>query len=63
MNITLKITETTDGKFVGSIITYDGVSVSINGFTFEPHQVVNLGSGRWRIHNSHYSVDCIEVEE
>lgn len=63
MNLKLKIIETTDGKFVGSIIVYDGISISINGFTFEPHQIINLNDGNWRIHNSNYSINCIETEE
>lgn len=62
MNIRLKIHTTTDGKFVGKEIVWDGVLLRLNGFTYEPHQVTSLGAGLWRIHNSNYSIDAIEVE-
>jgi len=62
MNIRLKIFSTTDDKFVGKEIIWDGVALQLNGFTFQPHEVLNLGDGLWRIHNSNYSVDAKEVE-
>jgi hypothetical protein len=63
MDIRLRIYATTDGKFVGREIIWDGVSLQLNGFTYEAHQVIDLGGGLWRIHNSNYSVDAMEVEE
>ena len=62
MDIRLKIYATTDGKFVGKEIVWNGVSLKLNGFTYEPHEVTNLGAGLWRIHNSNYSADAKEVE-
>ena len=61
MDMRLKIYATTDGKFVGKEIVWDGVSLQLNGFTFEPHQVLDLGGGLWRIHNSNYSIDAKDV--
>jgi hypothetical protein len=62
MDIRLKIYATTDGKFVGKEIVWNGVSLQLNGFTYDPHEVTNLGAGLWRIHNSNYSADAKEVE-
>jgi hypothetical protein len=62
MDIRLRIFATTDGKFVGREIIWDGVSLQLNGFTYEAHQVLDLGGGFWRIHNSNYSIDAKEVE-
>lgn len=63
MTVTLKIVKTTDGKFVGRMLSYDGSPLALNGFVFQPHEVTDLGGGRWRIHNAHYSADCIVIEE
>ena len=59
----LKIQSTTDGKFIGNEIVWDGASVQINGFTYEPHEVTELGNGFWQIHNSNYSVVAIQLED
>jgi hypothetical protein len=58
----LKIDKTTDGKFIGRVLEWDGVRIALNGFTFEAHEVADLGGGRWRFHNANYSADCTEVE-
>jgi hypothetical protein len=63
MNIRLKICTTTDGKFVGQEIDWNGISLQINGFTYEQHEVINLENGFWRIHNSNYSVDAQQLED
>jgi hypothetical protein len=62
MQVQLKVTATTDGKFVGKVLVFDGETLALNGFVFQKHQVSDLGGGKWRIHNSHYSADLIEVE-
>lgn len=62
--VTLRIVSTTDGKFVGNTITFDGLSVVINGFTYSlAEEIQNLGPGIWRFANSNYQADCIEIEE
>jgi hypothetical protein len=62
--VSLRIVSTTDGKFVGNVIMFDGLSVVINGFNYTlPEEIQSLGAGMWRFANSNYQADCIEIEE
>jgi hypothetical protein len=63
MNIKLIVTSTTDGKHIGSVITYNGDSIAVGGFIFEKNQILDLGDGLYRLFNTNYSIDCNTLTE
>jgi hypothetical protein len=63
MKLRLTVFATTDGKFVGKELVWDGVSLQLNGFVFESHQMLELGDGLWRATNSNYSAELKKAED
>jgi len=62
--MTLQITQTTDGKYVGNSITFVDQSTPIEvgeDLEFQVEKVLDLGGGAWRFSNSNYIMDCVEV--
>jgi hypothetical protein len=64
--MTLKITSTTDGKYIGHEFVCHGEKCIIHlsdDLDFLPDQIIEIGENQWRLANSNYVLDCEKVGE
>jgi hypothetical protein len=59
-----RITYTTDGKYLGSIVEINATKTGTTLPSGEPIELTgraHLGSGKWRLWNSNYILDVEEI--
>ena len=61
--ITLRITDTTDNKYIGCVISYDKRPLEMrDGFIFHYEKVIKLQDG-YRFVSSSYIIDTVEIKQ